>query len=146
MLLEGLADRHGAVAPLANGYALGDAPLHSLSHVQGQPLAMLDFSPLFAALAECRDASYGAALFHATLADGLAAWVTRSAAAQGIDNIVFGGGCFLNSVLSLSLSNTLSERGLHVIMAQQLPPNDGSISLGQAWVVMQSNFSVGMSK
>ncbi|TAN71307.1 MAG: carbamoyltransferase HypF [Gallionella sp.] len=139
MLLEGLAERHGAVAPLANGYVLRDASRYSASpSKEQQPLVMLDFRPLFAALADCRDASYGAALFHATLADGLVAWVARTAAAQGIGTIAFGGGCFLNSVLSLALSEALSERGLRVIMAQQLPPNDGAISLGQAWVAMQS--------
>ena len=57
MLLEGLAERHGKVAPLAVGY------IHTAHND-------LDFRPLLATLADCKDAAYGAALFHATLAAG----------------------------------------------------------------------------
>lgn len=124
MLLESLAERHGKVAPLALGY------IHT---AQGD----LDFRPLLIALADCRDAAYGAALFHATLAEGLCTWVQRGAARSGIDRIALGGGCFLNNILSQTLIDSLSAQGLHVLAAQQLPPNDGAISFGQAGIALQ---------
>lgn len=123
MLLEGLAERHGNVAALAEGYVL-TADKH------------LNFLPLLAALADCKEAAYGAALFHATLAQGLGEWVWRAARRCGIKYVALGGGCFLNSLLTQALTEGLSAKGLNVLTAQQLPPNDGAISLGQASITM----------
>ena len=124
MLLEGLADRHGKVAALPLGY------IHSAQNE-------LDFRPLLTALADCKDAAYGAALFHATIAEGLCGWVQRAAGRSGTSTIALAGGCFLNSLLSNALNESLTAHGLQVLTAQQLPPNDGGISLGQASVAMQ---------
>ena len=118
MLLEGLAEQYGTVAPLAKGYTITAD-------------GILDLRPLLAALADCKDAAYGAALFHATLADGLMAWVFQTAAQCNISHVVLGGGCFLNNLLSQALTEGLSVQGFRVLSAQQLPPNDGAISLGK---------------
>ncbi len=124
MLLEGLAERHGKVAPLALGY------IHTAHND-------LDFRPLLATLADCKDAAYGAALFHATLAQGLCAWVQRAAGRSGINHVALGGGCFLNNILTQALADSLTAHGLDVLTAQQLPPNDGAISFGQASIALQ---------
>ncbi len=123
MLLEGLAERRGAVAPLVDGYIL---------HADGQ----LDLLPLLTRLADESDAVHGAALFHTTLAHALADWAERSARRQGLSTVALGGGCFLNHILSRKLGQLLTERGLTVLEARQVPPNDGGLSLGQAWVAM----------
>lgn len=122
--LQQLAEGHGQVAPLDDGYWI-DAD------------GALDFAPLLAQLADCRDGNYGAALFHATLAAGLADWVQRAAANHGIAQVAFGGGCFHNAVLSRTLTDRLAAAGLSVLTAQQMGPNDSAISLGQAWVAIQ---------
>lgn len=119
-LLERLAQQQGSVAPLAGGYLVTDG--------------VLDFHPLLAALAECRDAGFGAALFHATLAAGLAQWVAQAAAASGIGIVACGGGCFLNRLLTEQLGEYLRAQGLTVLTPQQLPPGDQAVSLGQAYV------------
>lgn len=119
--LQNLAQNHGEVAPLKDGWRIGEDYL-------------LDFSPLLASLAECRDAGYGAALFHATLAAGLDEWVGCASAAQGIANIALGGGCFHNDVLLHTLSDRLAARRMRVLTSRRLQPNDSAISLGQAWV------------
>ena len=124
MLLEGLAEQAGDVAPLTEGYIL---------HDDGQ----LDLLPLLARLADEGDARRGAALFHATLAFGLADWVMRAAEREGLDTIALGGGCFLNHILSRRLLSLLHERGMRVLAAAEIPPNDGGLSLGQAWVAMR---------
>lgn len=123
--LQQLAERHGTVAPLDNGYRIAED-------------SMLDFSPLLAVLADSRDVSYGAALFHATLASGLAEWAQRAAAEHNIGAVALGGGCFHNDILLRLLSDRLAEQGLRVLTAQQMQPNDSAISLGQAWVALQS--------
>ncbi len=121
MLLEGLAETAGEIAPLPGGYRI---------HPDGR----LDLLPLFARLADEDDARRGAALFHATLAEALAEWAARTARAQGLNKIACGGGCFLNHLLSGRLKRRLAEHGIEVLEARQVPPNDGGLSLGQAWV------------
>jgi hydrogenase maturation protein HypF len=123
ILLEELAEQHGKVSALSNGYVISND-------------GVLDFFPLLAAITDCKNAAYGAALFHATLADGLMAWLLRAAAHDNIDTVVLGGGCFLNEILSKTLTAALYGRGLRVLTAQQLPPNDGGISFGQANIVL----------
>jgi hydrogenase maturation protein HypF len=124
MLLEGLAQAHGPVAPMNGGYTLVGGVLNLL--------------PLLATLSETRDAGHGAALFHATLAEALAEWVVAKMAETGLNDVVFGGGCFLNRLLSADLAARLQALGAKVYQARQIPPNDGGLALGQAWVAMQS--------
>lgn len=123
ILLQQLAQQYGSIAPLDAGYLIGQNNV-------------LDFSPLLAALADCSDASCGAALFHATIAQGLTEWAERAAAQHGIKHVALGGGCFYNAILRQALSDRLATLGLHVLSSQQ--PGDSSISLGQAWVAVQS--------
>lgn len=123
--LQQLAESYGKVDALAAGYRIG---------IGGE----LDFSPLLAVLADCSDAAYGAAVFHATLAAGLADWVHRAAEENQISVVALGGGCFHNAILLQSLTDRLDKQGLRVLTAQQIQPNDSAISLGQAWVAVQS--------
>ncbi len=121
MLLEGLAEQAGAVAPLEDGYVL---------HDDGR----LDLLPLLARLADEADPIRGAGLFHATLVRALADWAARH---QDVHTVALGGGCLLNAILSRGLRQRLGAHGLTVLEASQVPPNDGGLSLGQAWVAMQ---------
>lgn len=126
MLLEGLAERHGPALPLREGWRLST----------GQ----LDLSPLWSYLADrgaradLRPDGEPAAVFHATLAAALAEWVAEAAAETGIDTVAGAGGCFLNRLLRTALRQALQHRGLRLMEAKHLPPNDGGLSLGQAWV------------
>ncbi|MBY0575812.1 MAG: carbamoyltransferase HypF [Gallionellaceae bacterium] len=124
MELEALAQRHGRVAAVPDGYILSQD-------------GVLSFLPLFALLADSEDAMRGAAMFHATLVAGLSAWVQRATQLTGIRTVALAGGCFLNDILTCGLSDSLASQGILVLTAQQLPPNDGAISLGQASVALQ---------
>ncbi len=121
MLLEGLADRHGLVTPLASGWAISDD-------------GVLDLLPLLGALADIDDAAQGAALFHATVVTALAEWVGAAARRTGLRTVALGGGCFMNRILATRLRARLERRGLTVLEARQAPPNDGGLALGQAAV------------
>lgn len=129
MELEGLAAAHGSVSALTGGYL-----------VRG---GCLDFSPMLSTLLECKDPGYGAALFHATIAAGLAEWVI--AAPQGdllrsavdrekVAKIAVGGGCAMNVVLMSALRRHFDEHGVTLLDAKKAPPNDGGLALGQGWV------------
>ena len=72
--------------------------------------------------------------FHHALADGLADAAVRSAQERGVETVVFGGGCFLNRVLSERLAMQLQAAGLAVHAPRQTPCGDAGLALGQAWV------------
>lgn len=120
-LFEGAADRYGDVPPLAEGWTIDNGDLNLL--------------PLFAVLADEKDPERGAAIFHATLVAALADWVGRVAPAGG--TVAGNGACFLNMILARGLRSRLGSNGLHLIESRRMPPNDGGLALGQAWVALQ---------
>ncbi|MCC6136811.1 MAG: carbamoyltransferase HypF [Candidatus Contendobacter sp.] len=124
MELEALAHRHGPTAALVDGFRLSDA-------------GVLDLLPTLAWLADGVEPAAGAAVFHATLAAGLSAWLAWAGERSGIRQVAFGGGCFLNQLLSSQLQMRLKATGWRVFTARLAPPNDGGLSLGQAWAAMQ---------
>jgi len=125
MLLEGLAESHGPTAP--------DVSLYAIS-----PANELDLAPLLMRLADERDAGFGAALFHATLVAALADWVWRAADALDLTIVAAGGGCLLNAIVARGLRAALDARNLTLLEAEAVPPNDGGLSLGQAWVALET--------
>lgn len=125
MALESLALAHGPVAPLAAGYRLDK---------EG---GELDFLPLVLALLDCRDLARGAAMFHATVAAGLASWLKWAVEKENLRTVAIGGGCAMNEVLMAALRRELSDKELVFLEARQAPPNDGGLALGQAWLARQ---------
>lgn len=125
MELEALAHRHGPAQPLAAGFVVSDS-------------GILDLYPLLARLAEDVPAAFGAACFHATFAWALTQWLEWASGKTGIRQVALGGGCFLNRLLTAQLRAYLQSAGWQVFTARQAPPNDGGLSLGQAWVAMQN--------
>jgi len=121
MLMEGLAQSYGDILPLDQGWRIEDG--------------RLDLLPLFAVLADERNAERGAALFHATLAAALVDWLR--VVAPGERAVAGSGGCFLNEVLVRALRSRLGAQGIQLIEARQVPPNDGGLAVGQAWVALQ---------
>jgi hydrogenase maturation protein HypF len=120
MRLEGLAHNPRA---LSDAWTLDDG--------------VLDFSALLARLADCDDPAEGANWLHGTLIEAISEWATAAARRCGIDTIALCGGCFLNIHLAREVPLRLRQRGLQVLTAMAMPPNDGAISLGQAWVAQR---------
>ena len=126
MRLEGLVDPDAALP------AVERAHWH-IEHTDDGP-SRLDLRPLAARLADEADAAHGAAVFHATLIEALADWVAQAAHEHRLDTVACGGGCFLNAILADGLQRALAARGLKALMAAAVPPGDGGLSLGQAWI------------
>ena len=123
ILLQGLAEAHGPAAPFEGGYQIGADDT-------------LDLLPLLAYLVGQKDAGYGAAVFHSTLASALAAWVCAASDRTGVRSIALGGGCFMNGILAANLCERLEVAGLAVFRARKAPPGDGGLALGQAAVAL----------
>jgi len=94
---------------------------------------VLDLRPLLAQLVD-RDPHDGAELFHGTLVAALAEWVAAASADTGLSRVVLAGGCLVNRFLAGGLVEALERLGIAALLPQRLPPGDGALSLGQAWV------------
>ncbi|TWA86063.1 hydrogenase maturation carbamoyltransferase HypF [Azospirillum brasilense] len=98
---------------------------------------VLDLTPLLESLLQI-NAQEGAERFHGTLAAALVDWAMPELAARGLDRIALSGGCLMNAVLAEGLSAGFAARGVTALLPRQAPANDGGLSLGQAWIAMQS--------
>jgi hydrogenase maturation protein HypF len=97
-------------------------------------ISQLDLLPVLDALIDARDVGHAAAVFHATLAAALTDWVLQAANTTGLTTLAWGGGCFLNALLTSQLRQNLQGQGITLLAPQRSAPGDGSIALGQAWV------------
>jgi len=88
-------------------------------------------------------AAWGAALFHATIGDALTAWAAAAARRRACTRVAAGGGCMLNALVSRRLRDGLAREGIELLEARAVPPNDGGLSLGQAWVAQRALFQGG---
>lgn len=110
------------------------APAYPLGVHRGR----LDPAPMLAALLKDRDRGMPvevlAAGFHRGLAESATALVVEAASAHHVDSVALTGGVFSNVLLSDLLAERLGRAGLRVLQHARLPPNDGSICVGQAAV------------
>ena len=71
---------------------------------------VLDLLPLLGVLQYAP--AEGAALFHGTLAAGVAGWATAAAARRGVETVALGGGCLVNRALAEGVAGRLCAAGL----------------------------------
>jgi hydrogenase maturation protein HypF len=126
MELEALAgDREAASLPFPVTEGEGGA-------LTLEPLPLLD--ALARGIAEGRGPGELAAAFHDSLARGWGEAAARIAEREGLGTVALGGGVFQNARLTMALSRELEAKGLQVLRAEKLSPNDGGVSYGQAAV------------
>jgi hydrogenase maturation protein HypF len=73
-----------------------------------------------------------AARFH----NGLANWIAAVAARSALDDVVVGGGCFQNAVLTSRTRAALESLGKCVHVPSRIPANDGGLAVGQLAVAL----------
>jgi hydrogenase maturation protein HypF len=110
------------------------APVYPMALVDG----VLDPGPLLGQVVADRARGLPpariAAGFHAGLAASAAQLACGLAGAHGVDTVALTGGVFQNAYLTELLTEHLRRAGLHVLLHEELPCNDGALSAGQAAV------------
>jgi hydrogenase maturation protein HypF len=97
----------------------------------------LDLLPLAERLAAEREPATIASLWHAALARALADWIAQAMETTGLRTVALAGGCCANQLLLQGITAALAGTPCRLLQARALPPGDGALSLGQAWVVLQ---------
>lgn len=102
--------------------------------VPASPL-VIDTRPLIRAVLDDANEGLGpgriARRFHTSLVEITAAVCRRLREETGVRQVVFGGGVWLNMLLSEEACATLEAQGFRVYRHHRVPPNDGGLSLGQ---------------
>ncbi|MCX5869395.1 MAG: carbamoyltransferase HypF [Deltaproteobacteria bacterium] len=104
--------------------------------VEENGLFIIDSSPFIRRM--LRDLEAGKSIpelamgFHSWLIESFAITINRLAATSGIRTVVLSGGCLQNRIIMEGLFQALEQDGFQVFTGQEVPVNDGGISLGQA--------------
>lgn len=103
---------------------------------------LMDVAPVFAAMLDDMHASVPtpviAARFHSAFVDAIVNVAELVRATYGIEIMALAGGVFMNRYLMERTLARLQERGFTVALNKELPPNDASISYGQAVLGLQA--------
>ena len=110
-----------------------EAGAYGLTLAGDGPL-VADWKPLLAAALEDRDKGVAVAIISARFHNGLAKLILQAAQAAGLERVALSGGVFQNAALSEKAAALLEAAGFKVYTHQRLPPNDGGIPAGQAYV------------
>ncbi len=102
------------------------------------PVYQLDHRSLIAGLvtsiSEGFDRADLALAFHASVLDAFITTAREIRAATGLNTVAISGGCWQNRILREQFPRLLREEGFDVLTHRLAPPNDGGLSLGQAYV------------
>jgi hydrogenase maturation protein HypF len=95
---------------------------------------VIDWRPLLEQLLEDQAQQVRVERIARRFHEGLVALALELAERHGLETVALGGGCFQNRLLVERISERLTSRGFRVAFPKRVPPSDGGISLGQAWV------------
>lgn len=108
------------------------------STAQDTSVVLMDAANTFKALLDDMEAGVPVPVISRRFHDAFAGAVLTAAGLVGalydIKTVVLSGGVFMNRYLVEQCTRQLQEAGFTVVLNQELPPNDGCISLGQAIV------------
>ena len=106
-------------------------------HIGAPALRFNSYRELFEMLAEDeREVGERAWLFHLGLAQLLTTQAEENAQKAGIKTVGLTGGVALNRLFSSHFIRIMREGGYEVLTHKTVPPNDGGLSLGQAWAAV----------
>jgi hydrogenase maturation protein HypF len=101
--------------------------------VGSEPL-VADWRPMIKAVVADRAAGAPVGLISARFHNALADMAVQVAQQAGCNQVVLTGGCFQNRLLTRRVREALLKSGFTVYTHQQVPPGDGGIALGQAYL------------
>jgi hydrogenase maturation protein HypF len=111
----------------------------SLRTERGEP-AVLGFGPTLRAIVADLDRGVDkatvAAIFHRSVAAGIAETCGWIRSCRGLTQVVLSGGVFQNDLLLTRTWDALAAHGFLVFSHQRVPPNDAGLALGQAVVAL----------
>lgn len=110
-----------------------DRTAYPLPLGEGTP-AIADWEPLLGAVLFDRDRGLMPSVISARFHNALAELAVTIAVRAGVRRVVLSGGCFQNLRLTRAVHGRLVARGFQVYLPERFPPNDGGLSLGQAYV------------
>jgi hydrogenase maturation protein HypF len=87
------------------------------------------------------DASHLSARFHRTVIAAIVAGAVRTREQRGLETALLSGGSFQNAILLDGAHEALEAAGFAVYTNERVPPNDGGLALGQAWVAARTPLS-----
>jgi len=96
--------------------------------------AVADWEPLIRAVLADLAAGESIGAVSGRFHNALAEMAVATARAAGCRQIALSGGCFQNAILTKRVRTRLLEEGFLVYTHQKVPPGDGGIALGQAFV------------
>ena len=132
---QGAVELENAAAKAAENPAIGAFPF-AVEEACGK--LTVDLSPCIRTLVACRDAGEDAGLlalrFHMTVCDMAAAVCGMLRRRFGLSTVALSGGVFQNRILLSRLLPMLEQAGFETLVNHLVPPGDGGISLGQAYV------------
>ncbi|WP_346353406.1 carbamoyltransferase HypF [Azotosporobacter soli] len=127
----------GHLAGLLTEAVQGEGELLHYAILPGTP-RQIDLLPLLKDLAEGvlagKETAHLAASFHLTLFQALREMLLLLRVETGLNTLLLSGGVWQNRHLLARALLCLPEDGFAVYCNQQVPANDGGLSLGQAWI------------
>ncbi|MDV6034470.1 MAG: carbamoyltransferase HypF [Phycisphaera sp. RhM] len=111
-------------------FQIAEASDHTAMQIRSHDLIESICRDIIAGADRCRIA----AQFHHAVAAMISDVCQSGRARTGIDVVGLTGGVFQNLLLTTLLTKRLEASGFNVLVHQQVPPNDGGLSLGQAVV------------
>ena len=106
---------------------------YRLPLLDGTP-ALIDWEPMVRAVLADRAAGLPIGRISGRFHNGLADAAVAIAQHSGCSRVVLSGGCFQNTLLATRVRLRLMRAGLNVYTHRQVPPGDGGIALGQAYI------------
>ena len=104
---------------------------------EGDNIFIVSFARMFSSIMEDSMNHVNQAMisvrFHNTIIEVMREMCHRIKSIYQINNVVMSGGCFQNRYLLKRAITLLQDDGFNVFYHQQVPPNDGGISLGQIY-------------
>jgi hydrogenase maturation protein HypF len=119
---------------------IDDCYKHAMIFPSGQPCSLEISKAIKGIVTDIQnqiDVGIISAKFHNTIASALLETAKKARESTKLDTVALSGGVFCNRYLISRLIKLLKENGFTVLFNQQIPSNDGGISLGQAAIAAQ---------